>query len=916
MSIRGCVASAVNQNELSPEQADEILRIYDGFLRQHRLAFGEAEAQRRAQADTAERLAAEATQRKRAALLQAAAAERLDQVVMSHRNARGEIDPAQALWMLIEHHGQTRQGLATGSVEGRRKALIGTAHARLEEMLHEFRRSAVAGRQLNPARLDNVVRELFGEGTGDVAAKGMAKAWSQVAEDLRQRYNEMGGTIGKREDWGLPQRHDASKIRAKGFAAWYRFTAARLDRAKMASPLTGKPMADDELRTALEHIYDGVTTDGWAHRDPSMQRRGKGAIVRQHAESRFLVFKGADAWLDYQRAFGEGNAFASMMGHVNVMARDIAAMQVLGPNPDATLEWLKQKILKEAHAAARGNAAQFPTRSEFLGRQLDAVAYARSQIHFAEQIWANARGAADTPVATGMANTFAAARNWVSAASLGSAIVSAQSDLVFQKVARMFAGVKNRHGNLAVGFDLIGDVLSAVKSGTKRDAVRSGLILDSALHVMGEQARHLGAVNGPEITRYVVDRVLTISGLTAWTRAGKHAFGLSMMSTFADHVATPWNRMPKPLRRTLERYGLSREDWALIAAAPRHDLAPDGGSGAWVLRPLEVLSMTPEEVRRALGEIRSEAQRAELLRALETRVLTPAERDAFVSGAAAPADDPTGFGSVPSDTPDAKLARHIRDVAERYHEMILQETNYAVPEGTLGSRALWVGDNQPGTLRGELFRSAAQFKSFGTAVALLHGARIFREIAHYDRVGGARYAAGMLIGMTLLGGLVLQLRALRDGRDPEDVNRPEFWTRAMVQGGGFGIWGDFLVADTNRFGGGWAPTLAGPLPGRVENVWNLTAGNLRELATDKNTNFGRELTTFVDASTPLSSLWFTKAIWQRTVIDALQDQLDPAASAAHRRRMHYMAKRGSSYWWRPGQSAPARAPDLSSAVGG
>ena len=53
-------------------------------------------------------------------------------------------------------------------------------------------------------------------------------------------------------------------------------------------------------------------------------------------------------------AAGAAGIFATMMGHINVMARDIAAMEVLGPNPAATLEYMKQLVKAEKAKAISG----------------------------------------------------------------------------------------------------------------------------------------------------------------------------------------------------------------------------------------------------------------------------------------------------------------------------------------------------------------------------------------------------------------------------------------------------------------------------------------------------------------------------------------------------------------------------------
>src|SRR3546814_13393300 len=59
------------------------------------------------------------------------------------------------------------------------------------------------------------------------------------------------------------------------------------------------------------------------------------------------------------------------------------------------------------------------------------------------------------------------------------------------------------------------------------------------------------------------------------------------------------------------------------------------------------------------------------------------------------------------------------------------------------------------------------------------------------------------------------------GRTPRDPTDPATWAAAFVQGGGAGIYGDFLLGESNRFGGGLLQTLAGPTLGAVDDLHDL-----------------------------------------------------------------------------------------------
>ena len=45
----------------------------------------------------------------------------------------------------------------------------------------------------------------------------------------------------------------------------------------------------------------------------------------------------------------------TIFNHINSMAKDIAAMETLGPNPDAMMEWMIQNVRREVARGASGS---------------------------------------------------------------------------------------------------------------------------------------------------------------------------------------------------------------------------------------------------------------------------------------------------------------------------------------------------------------------------------------------------------------------------------------------------------------------------------------------------------------------------------------------------------------------------------
>lgn len=818
MKFAECIAEAVKGGEIGRDDGDRLVQDFER-LRQKHMQDGPGIADERARAELIEQLKADNAHRRRVAKLSLKTLTRLSADLNSHRTAGGKRNLAEAARLTLENYDEAK----FASVTQRTGTIIGTAHSMMQGALYHFRRGAIGGDKTrwNAAQLDNVLREALGEDTGDIAAKGFAKAWLETAEWLRRRFNAAGGAIGKLERWGLPQSHNALALRREGRERWKAFISPRLDLARMKNGLTGKPIDPRELDSILDRIYGSVTTGGDIDIEPAMRAAGKGALANRRGEHRFLIFRDADSWLEYHREFGDGDIFHTMMSHISGMAKDIAAMEVLGPNPSGTIEWLKQAVRKDM--ARQGLPPQKAVP------KVDAI----------DTLWKSIRGDLDTPVNETMAQAFGTARAIVSASALTGAALTSVTDIGTGMVARSFAGMP------ASG--TVKQVIKALTPDERNEAVAAGLILDSALNTFHQHARYAGLTGGHELAQYAVDRVLTVSGLIPFTQAGRHAFGLAFMSEAARHAARGWKEMPTRFRATFERHGITEREWDMIRRAGLHQKY----DGTQILRPNEIRAKVNDQL------------------------------------------------------------------ADKYLAMIQAETEYAVPTGGHRARRAMLGQARAGTWWGEAGRNFMQFKSFPIAFLFLHGGRVMREWQAGNRMTAAAYAGGIFLSTTMFGALALQLKQVAAGKDPRDMSETRFWTAAFAQGGALGIYGDFLYADVNRWGGGWAETIAGPLASRAEDAYGLVQSGYTALALGERSNFGRQLTRFVRYNVPGANMWYWQMAWNRMLMDQAQWLADPEAAEAFKRQQRNMLRdTGQQFWWQPGSFGPARAPDLGAAVGG
>jgi hypothetical protein len=830
--LKYCLDVAVNDEQISPADRDILYREYQRMRADASQAMGAAAASAEAKRQLLEWMAAETAHQKRKAKLGIVTIRNLAENLHNFRNARGHKDVGAAALFTLEHNGEAK----FTSVAGRTQEIISMEMARIDHAMIHFQRDWLQGDRKvnNQADLNDLRRELFGEDSGNETVKAMAAPIKDMFESLRQQFNAAGGAIGKLENWGLPQRHDAAALINRGLDEWRNYIRPMLDMSKMRHPLTGQPIRVDELDQVLEDIWTSITTDGWATREPTRQRMGA-SLANQRAEHRFLVFKNSDAWSQYQRDFGGGaNEWAAVMMHLRGMASDIAAMQILGPNPSGTIEWMKQFVQKEAALHSIGKPSRFSGNPKTARRR---AAYTEWRI---QSVWDDIRGAQNQPAMQALSRGAGAIRNIVTAAKLPAAALSAIGDFGTQTMARSFA----MGGASTSPVNVMKDVIKYATPEGRADAVAAGLILDASLEMMNREARFAGTQLGKGWTAYVADRTLALTGLTAITQAQKFAFGMAFQREVAAALGKAWDDIPAPLLQSFRRYGIRDSDWERMQRAALHDL----GSGVMVLRPRE-------------------------------------------------------------------LAARDKKLAMRYVGMIMGETEYAVPSGNHRSRSLTLGGTRPGTVPGELMRTFAQFKSFGVVFAMLHGSRIMEQVWRRDMKTLAGYAGGMAISMAFFGALSLQLKEMKEGRDPRPMNTPEFWTAAMMQGGGIGIYGDFLFADFNRFGNDLATTAAGPAWGPIADFGKLTLGNLAQLASGDDPKFGRELVTFAKKNLPGQNYWYWKLAWERMVWDQVQYMVDPEANAAFKRsQQSYMRDFGQGFWWEKGKALPSRAPDFGGAI--
>lgn len=699
-------------------------------------------------------------------------------------NVSGHSEGAYAgLLSLLTKDATSKAGFA--NVEYRQKYYAGRYHSQLAEMLQTFRTRKLGFSQ-DEKQLKLFVKAIYGEQVDDPQLMKFAKQWKETNEQMRLDFNARGGSIAKNERYLMPQNHDANAIEKAGLEKWKEKILPKLDLDQMLDE-GGNKLSKEQLDQALDYVYETITTRGLNKtKDLTVPRLGK-KLARKHSERRFLYFKDADSWMEYQRDFGRGDIFATLTDHVDMMSHDMALMDVLGPSPENTFNALLSQVEKGQKLKGR-------------------------QKWFAKAIYNNVSGKTNQGDMTGLADFMQTTRNVLVASTLGKAFLSALSDVGFQAVTAKYNSIPafkvlKRHMQLMGSED------------TQKFAVKMGLVAEAMIGRV-HAANRYADVYGTGLSAKVAEGVMRGSLLAPWTDAGRKAFGMEFGSLLAENFGKQLDELDPNLLRAFKSYGIEKADW-----------------------------------------------------------------DKFRK-------------SKPLTHKGAKFADMTQDGGTKFHQMIMSETDYAVPTPDARVQAITNGGTERASIEGQAWRSAMMLKSFPATIIMTHFYRIANQATMADKL---KYAAAIAATTSVLGGVALQMKDMAAGREPRPMDG-EFLGAAILQGGGLGIFGDFVFSDVNRFGGGPMQTIAGPTGELFDASLKFTLGNLREAVTGEETNILGEGVKLLNRYTP--------DIWQTHLFtNALFDQLELLANPDAQKRFNKIVRKRrkeyeQDYWWKPGELTP------------
>ncbi|HBZ3644114.1 hypothetical protein J9B46_16790 [Klebsiella pneumoniae] len=431
-------------------------------------------------------------------------------------------------------------------------------------------------------------------------------------------------------------------------------------------------------------------------------------------------------------------------------------------------------------------------------------------------------------------------RNWMVASRLGSALLASFSDLGTMYMSAKVANIPMNR--------LFMNQLEAMNPANRTElarARRAGLAMESLL---GSVNRWAMDNMGPSVSRWAATAVMRASGLTAWTDAHKRAYGVTMMGSLGEVVsrAPDLRSLDDSDFRILKSKGITEQDFSVWKLAQQEDW----GNGNTTMLTPESIMRIPDAAVMHLGlpeRVRFEAMRrllAAVSEEVDMAVITPGAREQLLTG----------------------------------------------------------GGLQRGTWKGELTRSVLLFKSFPISVVLRHWTR---AMGMPSAGGRAAYIAAFLASTTMLGALSQQLNDMASGRNPREMvgkDAGKFWLGALLKGGGLGLYGDFLLSDHTRYGGGALASMLGPVAGLVDDVVKLAQGIPLNAVEGKPEQTGGDLVKLGKGLIPGANLWYAKAALDHMIFNQLQEYFSPG----YLRKVEQRSKKqfNQTYWWRPQDVTP------------
>lgn len=685
----------------------------------------------------------------------------------------------------------------------------------------------------------------------------------KIAKVLFAHYKELHGKLNR---VGAFRTLDTSPVRAihdrfkmlrpdptvttkeEAFQKWYDFVVPRMDVEKTFNPdVLSEELTD--VKSFMRNLFLQMThgTTGEGKFNPFIETQGIGGMAKKWSKHNPIYFRDGLAQSQYMKMYGVADLAHTVMHDMDKMTNAYVLMERLSADPPTVFNALLQDAHKQA--AAEMDLA----KSEALKKKLDRGALRQS--------FDQLMGKFDQPENISIHNVTVGMQAITSMAKLPKVMLSSMTDKALTYIGLRHGGVSPQRSLEAMfGLRIPADA-------EERRAIQSaGLFWD---HLCSElvQGRY-GVAHVRETTPIKIQQLFfKLTGINRWNSITKGAAGKAMLAELGENATKGFDALHPDTQKTLRHYAITPAEWDLMRSKARTI-----GSHTYIF---------PEDIRTVdtfFPEAMNQAHPLEAILRERGLELNQANVQEVL------------------DTMDLKLTTFVHDQLDA---MVVTPGNRERAQLSFGMR--------PGTYGSMVVKWAMMFKSFPLATwnrvvkreFYGHGSEGMKDFLLND-TRGKLHMVQLIATSTIAGYMVLATKDALEGKTPrrffEEDGSFNWGTLAdaMKQGGGGGLYADFLLTEYDRAYMTPLSAAAGPVFDLLQEPvlmgWDAARGK----------NISGETAKFIQDNTPFINLFYVKPVLDYLVLWNLREMVSPGVTRKYEKFIKN--ERHQDFWMRPSES--------------
>ena len=710
---------------------------------------------------------------------------------------------------------------------------------------------------------ENKVDSLFAEANADIEKKVARVIWevgsgrevtvkdkdivtlgkliNEFSETVRKKYNDHGANTEKLPGWIVRQSHDP-------FALRNAVDVLNLKNNKNIKEINGTPERNyaawkDYILSKLDQDRTFANIDGTPESIDEFLTFAYNSLIRNQNQvvdgagnsfgsrnlaekigaKRVLHFKSSDDWFAYNSKFGGQSLREALFEGFNLAGRNIGMMSMLGSNP-------QKNFLKIADETMNVLKRKKPNLYQTKVNKI--ATFVKPQGGYAKFM-------AEVDGSVNMINSFPGAK-WsgitraiLSMAKLGGAVISAIADVHLYATELKYQG-RSYVGGVAEALGRLGKIKNSKLRA--EIAEQLGFISDNLIYDVA--ARFSTGDNLNKQFTQIQRTFFKLNGLAWWTNSLKDGAMLGMGNYVAKQRNLSFNNLSVEFKRLITHFGINEKIWNVIR---KMDVErSEDGKEFFSARNIDLLS--DGQIKEISGVEKMSKRQLNIARDnLKTRVLG----------------------------------------------MFLDRSTFAVIEPDARTRGYLKLGLQAGTAPGEAMRFWGQFKAFPFAIMQKS---IGRELSFTE--AGRKYraffgTAGLVIGSGIFGYISMTAKDLLKGKKPRDPMNTNTFFASMLQGGGLGIYTDFLFGKIQNSTSALA-TFAGPFATEATKI----AAMFNYIVKGEYSKAGKQAYLSVKENIPFLNLFYLKTAFDYAIGYQIMETLSPGSL---KRMEKNMAKNGQEF---------------------